>query len=187
MITMERKILLLGLLSQHEMHGYQLNEMIDTHIGTSLRLTKPTGYRVLQQMADDGWIKFREIQEGKRPSKRIYSITSLGQQQFHKLLRKSLSQYEPVENRNLISLIFLDALPLNEVILLLKKRSSSLEKLILDTHKESEQHEHGHFGFLLENRTRHITTELEWLKEVISHLETAKTNETEKNRMESKT
>ena len=177
---MERKILLLGLLSQHEMHGYQLNEMVDTHIGTSLQLTKPTGYRLLQQMADDGWIKFREIQEGKRPSKRIYSITPQGQQQFHKLLRKSLSHYEPLENRNLISLLFLDALPLKEVFPLLEKRLNLLEKLILDTHKKSERHEHGHFGLLLENQERHLTIELEWLKEVISHLETAKTNETEK-------
>ena len=180
MITMERKILLLGLLSQQEMHGYQLNEMIDTHIGSSLQLTKPTGYRLLQQMADDGWIKFREIQEGKRPSKRIYSITPQGQQQFQKLLRKSLSQYEPIENRNVISLIFLDALPLNEVILLLKKRSNLLEKLFLTTRETVEGHKQHHFGFIFENRTRHITTELEWLKEVISHLETAKTNETEK-------
>ena len=162
------------------MHGYQLNEMIDTHIGTSLQLTKPTGYRLLQQMADDGWIKFREIQEGKRPSKRIYSITPQGKQQFQKLLRKSLSHYEPIENRNIISLIFLDALPLNEVILLLKKRSSLLEKLFSTNMKIVEGHKHQHFGLILENRTRHITTELEWLKEVISHLETAKRNEAEK-------
>ena len=185
---MERKILLLGLLSQHEMHGYQLNEMIDRHIGTSLQLTKPTAYRLLQKMADDGWIEFQDIQESKRPPKRIYSITPQGEQQFQILLRKSLAHYEIVENRNLICLLFLDSLPLEEVIPLLEKRRILLEKLLLETHETIKRHDHGHFGLLLlENKERHLTTELEWLKEVISHLKTAKTNETEKKRMESKT
>ena len=64
MNVMERKILLLGLLRQHEMHGYQLNELIDAHIGTSLQFTKPTAYRLLQKMTEYGWITFQDIQEG---------------------------------------------------------------------------------------------------------------------------
>ena len=182
---MERKILLLGFLRQHEMHGYQLNELIDTHIGTSLQLTKPTAYRFLQKMTEDGWIEFQDIQESKRPAKRIYSITQQGEQQFQNLLRESLSHYESIENRNVISLIFLDALPLDEVIPLLEKRRILLEKLLLNTHSKVKIHEHGHFGLLLENQTRHLTIELEWLKEVISHLKTAQMIEKdEKNRME---
>jgi len=75
---MERKLLLLGMLRDHEMHGYQINEMVDIHLGSSVQLTRPTAYRLLNQMADDGLILFKEEQEGKRPPRRVYSITPQG-------------------------------------------------------------------------------------------------------------
>ena len=37
---MERKLLLLGLLRQHEMYGYQINDLIDAHLGSNITLTK---------------------------------------------------------------------------------------------------------------------------------------------------
>ncbi|MFA9564800.1 MAG: SDR family oxidoreductase [Acidimicrobiales bacterium] len=51
---MERKLLLLGLLRSHEMYGYQLNEFIDSHLGATVHLKKPTAYRLLNTMVDDG-------------------------------------------------------------------------------------------------------------------------------------
>lgn len=177
MNVMERKILLLGLLRQHEMHGYQLNELIEAHFGTSWQLTKPTAYRLLQKMTEDGWITFQAIQEGKRPTKRIYSITPQGEQEFQNLLRKSLAHYEPIENRNLISLVFVDALPLDEVLSLLESRGKMLAKVLKSTQTSVEKHEHGHFGLLLENQIRHLSLELEWLKEVVNHLKAAQQTE----------
>jgi DNA-binding PadR family transcriptional regulator len=49
---MERKLLLLGMLRFNRLYGYQINEMIDVHLGTSIKLTKPTAYRFLNQMTD---------------------------------------------------------------------------------------------------------------------------------------
>ena len=42
---MERKLLLLGMLRNNNLYGYQINELIDTHLNTSVNLTKPTAYR----------------------------------------------------------------------------------------------------------------------------------------------
>ena len=61
---MERKLLLLGLLRQNEMYGYQINEMIDAHVGDSIRLTKPTAYRILHSMAEGGLVTFNEENKG---------------------------------------------------------------------------------------------------------------------------
>ena len=69
---MERKLLLLGMLRNHPMYGYQINDLIDTHLGSSISLTKPTAYRLLNQMTEDGWIEFNEKQVGNRPVRRVY-------------------------------------------------------------------------------------------------------------------
>ncbi len=169
---MERKILLLGLLRQFDMYGYKLNEFIDTHIETSIQLKKPTTYRILHKMAEEGWIEFKEVQEGNRPFKRIYSITSQGELEFQKLLRKSLSNYEPSEYRSAISLAFVDALPLDEVVSLLEKRRELLKKILQTTQKNAEGH--GHFNLLIDHRIRHLSTELEWLNEIIDHFKSGK-------------
>ncbi|MGD8597706.1 MAG: helix-turn-helix transcriptional regulator, partial [Anaerolineae bacterium] len=76
---MERELLLLGLLRSQDMHGYQLHEAIDSHLGMGVQLTKPTAYRLLSNMADDGWVTFREEQEGNRPPRRVYAITPKGE------------------------------------------------------------------------------------------------------------
>ena len=64
--TMERKLLLLGMLRENEMYGYQLNEFLETHLGSAVQLKKPTAYNLLNKMAADGWISYREEQEGNR-------------------------------------------------------------------------------------------------------------------------
>ena len=77
---------LLGLLRQHDLYGYQINEMIDAHLGSSINLTRPTAYRLLHNMAEQGWISYREEKIGKRPTRRIYALTASGEAAFQELL-----------------------------------------------------------------------------------------------------
>ena len=93
---MERKLLLLGLLLSHEMYGYQLNEVLDAHLG-SINLKKPTIYKLLDQMANDGWLAFRDEREGNRPTRRVYAITDDGIKTFHRILREQLADYRPAD------------------------------------------------------------------------------------------
>ena len=167
---MQRKLLLLGLLRLQEMHGYQLNEVIDAHLGSTINLTKPTAYNLLRKMTEDGWISCREEKEGNRPTRSVYAITPKGETAFQMLLRECLADYEPAEFRSDISLAFLDALPLPEVSALLQQRRTAIEKLLqpfLDTDNE---HHAGGFYLITEHRKRHLQAELQWVDEIIAHL-----------------
>ena len=168
---MERKLLLLGLLRKQEMHGYQINELIDAHLGTSIHLTKPTAYRLLHKMTDDGLVSFREETVGNRPARRIYTITPLGEVEFQKLLKESLSEYKPAEQPNTISLAFMDTLPPGEVLPLLKKR-----RAIVVSMRDARQSDESHLGSyqcIIDHQIRHLNTEIEWLSDVIEQLETS--------------
>jgi len=169
---MERKILLLGLLRQHEMYGYQINDLIDAHLGTSINLTKPTAYRLLHKMTEDGLVSFREETVGNRPIRRIYAITPQGEVVFQKLLKESLSEYKPAEHTSTISLAFLDALPPGEVLPLLEKRRVTVVS-IRDARTLDKSH-HGSFQCIIDHQIRHLNTEVEWLSDVIEQLKSEK-------------
>ena len=88
-MTDERKLLLLGLLRQVDMHGYMLN----AHLGTAtpISLKKPTAYNLLERMEQDGWVTHRDEPTGDRP-RRVYSVTGQGEQMFQDLLRQQLGK-----------------------------------------------------------------------------------------------
>jgi DNA-binding PadR family transcriptional regulator len=164
----ERKLLLLGMLRMHEMHGYQINELIDAHLGSSVQVSKPTVYKLLGDMVDDGWIKFHEEQEGNYPTRRVYKITPEGREAFLQLLRQSLVNYRPASHLGNIGFVYLDALPGEEASALLHKRREEIESL---TQRIQADEEHkGGFRLMLSYHLRHLNAELEWLDEVISQL-----------------
>ena len=166
---MERELLLLGLLRSHAMHGYQLNELIDRHLGASIQLTRPTAYRILAKMESDGWITCREEREGNRPTRRVYAITAKGEAAFQQLLRDSLSSYRPAAFQSDVSLAFLDELPVDESVPLLRRRQAVISDLLrrIGTDKAH----HGSFQLLIEQQVHHLSAELEWLGGVIARLE----------------
>ena len=168
---MQRKLLLLGLLRQHEMYGYQINDLIDAHLGSNINLTKPTAYRLLHNMAGQGWISYREEKGGKRPTRRIYSLTEKGDAEFQEMLRRCLGQYQPAEHTSTVCLAFLDVLPPEEVLPLLEKRHATIEELIVVN--KSDQSHHGAFQFAIDHQIRSLETDLEWLSEVITRLESS--------------
>jgi DNA-binding PadR family transcriptional regulator len=165
----ERELLLLGLLRAHAMYGYQLNEMIDNHLGVSVKLTKPTAYRLLDEMESSGWVTSREEREGNRPPRFIYTITPAGEETFQRLLRESLADYKTSASRSDISIAFIDVLPRAEALSLLGKRRALIADLA-NRYRPEDGH-HGSFGLVVEHRLRLLATELDWLDEVIQRVE----------------
>ena len=164
---MERKLLLLGLLNSSDMYGYQINEMINQHLGTSVQLTKPTAYRYLNQLAEEGYISSSEEQEGNRPVRHVYSITLEGKDAFNTMLRKSLANYEPAPSHSTIAIAFLDNIPPEETLPLLVKRQQKIRNL-LEGFAIDLDHS-GSFSYMISHQIRHLKAELEWLSEIIKH------------------
>jgi DNA-binding PadR family transcriptional regulator len=165
---MERKLLLLGLLRIQGMYGYQLNDVIDSHLGTSIHLKKPTAYDLLKKMAADGWVTHSEEREGNRPPRRVYAITPEGEGAFQTMLRESLADYKPAQFYSDISIGFLDEIPAHEALPLLHTRRAIVEDL-LRTVSEHQDHP-GSFRLVIDHQIRHFSTELEWLDAVIKQL-----------------
>lgn len=165
---MERQLLLLGLLRAQAMHGYQLNEVIDSHLGTSVQLKKSTAYDLLKKMAREGWITASEEREGSHPPRRVYAITPAGEAAFQRLLRESLAAYPVAELPGDIGLAFLDALPPEEALTLLHHRRAELGAL-RDEAMATDDHP-GSLQLVIDHQRWHFASEIEWLDTVIQRI-----------------
>jgi DNA-binding PadR family transcriptional regulator len=167
---MDDKLLLLGILRRHEMHGYQLYEFIDRDMGSCIDIKKPTAYYLLNKMAQDGWLTEEQAQEGNRPPRTIYHMTAQGEQAFQALLRQNLSSFSSSSFPGDIGLAFLDELPPTEAFVLLQQRRLALEAA-LQSARSAPRHQ-GSVQWMLDHQARHLQAELEWLDELLTFLHT---------------
>jgi DNA-binding PadR family transcriptional regulator len=166
---MDSKLLLLGLLRRQEMHGYQLVETIEQVMSTCTDLKKPGAYYLLNRMAQDGWIEERQEQEGNRPPRRVFRLTSLGEEAFLHLEGESLASYQPPGAAGDIGLAFYDALPASEARPLLEQRRAALART-LDEARAVPEHP-GSIGWMVERQVHLLQADLEWLDALIVRLD----------------
>ncbi len=173
-MTNERKLLLLGLLRQSEMHGYMLNAHLDCTAPISLK--KPTAYNLLDRMEEDGWVEHRDEPTGDRP-RRVFSVTAEGERAFLNLLRQQLASFVPAELPGLVSLSFLDAIPVPEALDLLKQRRAAITEYQAafgqsgESNASADGHHTGSTHLAIEYIRRFLDLETRFLDEVIDTLE----------------
>jgi len=162
----DRELLLLGILRQQEMHGYQLHEFIDSNLAACTDLKKSTAYYLLDKMTASGWVAYEETREGNRPSRRVYRLTADGEAAFQSLLRENLANYAPVRFSGDVGLAFAEALPPRERLDLLASRRGQLQAE-LDAVAAAPTHAGG-IQLIVDHRRHHLAAELAWLDGVVA-------------------
>ena len=165
---MDRELLLLGLLHQQDMHGYQLMEFFDRALNFCLDIKKPTAYFLLEKMAEAGWLTQTESQAGHRPPRRVYRLTPEGEAQFQRLLRENLATYSPAHFPSDIGLAFVEALKPAEALGLLGQRRTAIAAAL--ARAQAAPPHAGSTQFIIDHQIRHLTAEVEWLDEITTRL-----------------
>lgn len=162
---MERELLLMGVLRQGEMHGYQLHDFIERNMAFCTDLKKPTAYFLLDKMQESGWVTVKAAREGNRPQKRIYKLTAKGEAAFHEMLRANLSDFSAAKTGSDIGLAFIDAMPAEEAQHLLQQRRDAIAAQV--TEFERVPAHAGSHQLLIDHQLHYLRSELEWLNLVI--------------------
>jgi DNA-binding PadR family transcriptional regulator len=165
-MIMERELLLLGILRQMRMYGYQLHEFIERDLSSCTDLKKATTYFLLDKMAKKGWISQIEEREGNRPPRQVYEITPEGEQVFQRLLRENLRTHTSARFAGDIGIAYADSLPAHELQELLALRRKALVEE-LEIARAVPEHQ-GSIQLLLEHRVVHLQAELAWLDTIIN-------------------
>ncbi|MDX1414913.1 MAG: PadR family transcriptional regulator [Candidatus Promineifilaceae bacterium] len=166
---MERELLLLGLLKREQMHGYQLHEFIDSYMQTCVDIKKPTAYYLLDKMERQGLITRKEEKKGNRPTRRVYSMTTAGEERFQHLLRRNLATYQQNLYPNNTGFIFLQELPLDEAVALLLQRRQLIRARLQEA-KGAPHHPSG-MQYMIDHQITMLQAELTWLEGVIERLQ----------------
>jgi DNA-binding PadR family transcriptional regulator len=166
---MEPKLLLLGLLREQDMHGYQLYEFIERDLSICTDLKKPTAYYLLNKMAQDGWVDEAQLQEGNRPPRKVYSLTERGEAEYQRMLGSNLSAYTPAYFSGDAGLAFLDSLERGQTIPLLQQRRAALLEALVAL-QEVPKHA-GSLQYVIDHHIHHLKSELEWLDALLVELE----------------
>ena len=121
----DKRLLLLGILSEHSLHGYELNELLKNP-AIGIHVGKANAYQLLAKLEREGLVAGHEERIEKRPPRTVYTITATGKAEFARLLHERMAECQPFEYPDGISLNFIDLLEPNVAVSLLKQRASRL-------------------------------------------------------------
>lgn len=171
------RLVILGLLRQRALYGYEIKQIIEDHMGDWTSIAFGSIYFALDKLAEEGFIERISVeQQGKRPSRSIYEITQSGRDEFLRLLRDGWQQIEQEHYDLDICLFFLNSLPLEEVKDYLRMRQTVLQETLkhIQSHR-AEQLSNPQVpqlaGAIFDHTLAHTQAELNWLTNLLQKLE----------------
>src|SRR3989442_1078843 len=126
------RLIVVWLLSEHPLHGYQIKRIIgDPGLRSWFPIEFASIYSVLRFLEKAGYAKqIRTERLGRRPARRRYAITARGRDYFAELLREAWRRPSPLAQPIDVALAAMAELSDDDLrALLAERRSALLERL----------------------------------------------------------
>ncbi len=167
----EHELLLLGLLKEKAMHGYEIKikikEILSIFAGFDLRSI----YYPLRILEKKGLVAKHTEKTGNRPQRLVYYLTDKGNERFEELLNKSLLNFKRPQFSLDLSLYFLKYLNspmasrrLRARIYILKRISRGLRNMLCSLNKKKTFS----LYYIVEHNLRMLETEARFLAKFIN-------------------
>lgn len=169
---MSTRLVILGLLKDRPLHGYELKHIIEHHMGDWTNIAFGSIYFALKKLKEEELVEELGVeQQGNRPSRRMYGVTAVGRNEFYRLLEELFASverdYYPLD----IGLFFLSELPPEKRLPLIERRIAAMEEVLkhLEGH-ETETRRNPRVppvaAAIFSHTRHHARAELSWLNEV---------------------
>ncbi|MGD2039468.1 MAG: PadR family transcriptional regulator [Anaerolineae bacterium] len=174
---MSTRLVILGLLRERPLYGYELKQIIEEHMGDWTNIAFGSIYYALGKLADEGFAKQIAVeQEGRRPSRSIYQITEAGQAEFLRLLREVWAEVERHYYAIDVGLAFMDALPREEVERHLQGRIAQMESIVqhISEHKAEQLAQPevpAQAAAVFDHSLAHFQAELDWTHDLLDSVQ----------------
>jgi DNA-binding PadR family transcriptional regulator len=177
---MSTRLVILGLLRDQPLHGSEIKQIIEEHMGDWTSIAFGSIYFALGKLSEEGLIEMVATEkQGNRPSRSIYQITKAGRAEFLRLLREVWRETEQQFFAIDVGLAFMSALPPQEIKLYLQNRVVQLEDALnyLESHQQEQMGQPevpASAVAIFEHSRAHLEAELIWMKEVLEKMEQGK-------------
>ena len=174
---MSTRLVILGLLRQRPLYGYEIKQVIEEHMGDWTSIAFGSIYFALDKLAEEGLIeKVATEQPGSRPSRSVYQITGKGEEEFLRLLRTTWKEVEHSTYSLDIGLFFMQVLPVEEVKGYLRVRIGQLEEMLnyVRAHEAEQMQDEAIppvAKAIFTHSLAHLKAELDWTREIAAKFE----------------
>ncbi len=129
---MHKRLLLLGLLFERPLTGYEVNRIVAAHGDLYSDLKKSNVYYLLERLAREGLVAVNAEggARGPRGQRLVYSLTAAGRTELVALLRRELGAYAPPHVGIDIAIMLIDHLPRDEARQLLMTRRRIVDQSV---------------------------------------------------------
>jgi DNA-binding PadR family transcriptional regulator len=173
---MSTRLVILGLLQDRPLHGYEIKHVIEDHMGDWTSIAFGSIYFALKKLTEEGMIEVAATERaGNRPSRTVYAVTDAGREEFLRLLRELWGHVERHYFAIDLGLFFADALPREEVAGFIDLRIEELRETLayLAKHREeslADPHVPGRARFIFDHSREHLEAELAWTQALRAEL-----------------
>ena len=169
-------LLLLGLLLDRPMHGYELYQQIQSDgIGDWFHISMAGVYYSLGKLRDQGWVAESRQRGGRSTRKSIYRLTEEGRAAFFAAMEAQAISQERVQLDYDVVIYLLNRLPLQSAISLLEQHQATLEQQAGEVQAALAEAQAGGDSPLrlavLDHKRRYLDMEQDWLAGVIHSIQ----------------
>ncbi len=160
----DERLFILGIISAHQAHGYQITEALNAP-WMPITIDKAKVYRILNALEKDGYLNSVTEKKENYPPRQVYSITESGQEEFKRALKERLTTRAATHLPDAVSLNFLGLLEPTEQVELLKQRLQKGQDQLKDLGSVDLKTRKDHPG--IDYLISQLEFEINWLEQLI--------------------
>ena len=127
----KNELVVLGLLNQMPMHGYQLyHEIEKRNMETWAQVNLASIYNTLERLRKDKMVEAKKEKPGKMPEREVFHITAKGKNKLASLVEEAITDSRMPENNFCVGVAFLFGLSKKKALECLKKRRRHLKEVV---------------------------------------------------------
>jgi DNA-binding PadR family transcriptional regulator len=126
----KNELVVLGLLNQESMHGYQLyHEIEKRNMETWAQVNLASVYNTLDRLKKGKMVEARKEKPGRMPEREVFHITAKGRQKLSALVEEAITDSRMPENNFCVGVAFLFGLTKKKALECLQTRRKNLKQV----------------------------------------------------------
>lgn len=162
---MSHRFLVLGLLSERPMTGYDIKKHVNVMLSAVTNASYGTLYPTLHKLLIEGAVKMDEIPQKGRPSKKVYSITEIGQKELISWLKKPAAA-DQIKREFLLKLYLAKDLPQQHLQSLVSTRRDQIEEMLKALKAETNESDNPWQEWVVKYTLSLCKAEIDWLDDL---------------------
>jgi PadR family transcriptional regulator AphA len=160
---MTYKYLVLGLLADRPMSGYDIKKHVKTVLGAVTTASYGTLYPTLHKLLADGDVEMQEVPQQGRPSKKVYYVTEQGRNELRKWLHQPAAA-DQIKREFLLKLYLARQLDEVDVQAMVANRRNEAEMLLRTYEADKRNARTAEQAWIADYSSALCRAELDWLQ-----------------------